>query len=69
MRRRLAIGAMFFGALVAAPAAASAHHGYWACVGTYHIDFGICVGDPLPERLPEVPPVPQVPELPPVPPL
>ncbi len=60
MKRRLVIATLVFGGLVAAPSAASAHHGYWACVGTYHIDFGVCVGNPLPEELPKpgVPPVP-----------
>ena len=26
--------------------------GYWGCVGTHVIDFGFCLKDPLPERLP-----------------
>lgn len=34
--------------------------GYWGCVGTRHVDLGICVQNPLPEQLPlpSVPPLP-----------
>ena len=31
----------------ASPAAAE-----WACVGIDHVDLGVCLDDPLPERLP-----------------
>ena len=67
MRRRLAIIAVALCGLTAVPLAAqglpagpTSGDGYWACVGTYHIDFGFCVKNPLPERLP-VPAVPAVP--------
>jgi hypothetical protein len=26
--------------------------GYWGCVGTRHVDVGVCVKNPLPEHLP-----------------
>ena len=33
--------------LSASPAAAE-----WACIGIDHVDLGVCLDDPLPERLP-----------------
>ena len=61
MRRRLAILVIAVSALTTAPVAAEAlipdratSGGYWGCVGTIHIDFGLCIGNPLPERLPQV---------------
>lgn len=53
MKRLLLIVALATGALVGGSAApASAAGGYWACAGTYIIDFGVCVKNPMPEQLP-----------------
>lgn len=63
MKRRLAVLALVVTGLVGAAPSAQAVVGsvssssYWACAGTRHIDFGACVENPLPERLP----VPQLP--------
>lgn len=63
MKRRLAVLVLVVAGLVGgAPAAQAvvgsvASNSYWACAGTRHIDFGACVENPLPERLP----VPQLP--------
>ncbi len=63
MKRRLAVLALVVTGLVGGTSSAQAVVGsmstdaYWACAGTRHIDFGACVENPLPERLP----VPQLP--------
>ena len=61
MKRRLAIITLVVAGLVGGTSGAQALVGtastssYWACAGTRHIDFGVCVENPLPESLP-VPP-------------
>lgn len=61
MKRRLAVIALVAAGLLGSTSGAQALVGsastssYWACAGTRHIDFGACVENPLPERLP-VPP-------------
>ncbi len=58
MKRRILVIAIAVASLVGATSGASAAHmtstssGYWACVGTTHVDFGVCVDNPLPDRLP-----------------
>ncbi len=61
MKRRLAVLSILFIALSGGATAASAisqsglpvsPQGYWACAGVRDIDLGLCVEDPLPERLP-----------------
>lgn len=58
MKRRLVvIVSLVLGLSAAGTAAqailpASTQSSYWGCVGTRYIDFGVCVENPLPERLP-----------------
>ena len=49
-------------AIVSTPASG----GYWGCVGSELLDRGVCVRNPVPERLP-VPKAPSVPSTPPAP--
>ena len=64
MRRRIITVVLLTATLTGGASAAQAlggastsAGGYWGCVGTRHVDFGVCVQNPLPERLP-VPAVP-----------
>lgn len=59
MKRRIAVIVLAVSGLLAAgsgPATATVDSttagGYWACVAVYQIDLGLCVENPLPERLP-----------------
>ena len=68
MRRRIITIAVATLALSAGGSAAQAitagsSAGYWGCVGSQLLDQGVCVRNPLPERLP-VPSTPSVPATP-----
>lgn len=59
MRRRIIILALAVAGLIglgsgaaSAGTATTRAGGYWACVAVYQIDLGLCVENPLPERLP-----------------
>ena len=69
MRRRIVTVLLLTAGLAGASSGAQAlgdssteAGGYWGCVGTRHVDLGICVQNPLPERLPlpTTPPTPTV---------
>lgn len=69
MRRRIITVVLLTAGLTGAASGAQAlgdsrttAGGYWGCVGTRLADVGVCVQNPLPERLPvpEVPPAPAV---------
>jgi hypothetical protein len=65
VRRRIVTFLVLLAAMVGGTSGAQAlgaRHthaaGYWGCVGTSHVDLGVCFENPLPQHLPTVPSVP-----------